>query len=40
METRKLVLLAQSRTHFAALLPREHPLSAIDIKTVELPGRA
>jgi hypothetical protein len=36
METRKLVLLAQSRTPFAALLPSDHPLSAIDIATVVL----
>lgn len=39
METRQLVLLVHSRTPFAALLPADHPLSAIDIKTVELPGR-
>ena len=38
MDSRKLVLLVQSRTPFAALLPRENPLSAIDIKTVELRG--
>ncbi|MGH8607763.1 MAG: toll/interleukin-1 receptor domain-containing protein [Gammaproteobacteria bacterium] len=36
MDSRKLVLLAQSRTPFANLLPRGHPLSEIDIKTVEL----
>ena len=36
MDSRKLVLLVQSRTSFAALLPRGHPLSEIDIKTVEL----
>jgi hypothetical protein len=38
METRRLVLLVHSRAPFAALLPREHPLSAIDLQTVELPG--
>ena len=36
MEKRQLVLLIQSRTPFSALLPRGHPLSAIDIRTVEL----
>lgn len=36
MDMRKLTLLVQSRTPFAALLPRDHPLSDIDIKTVEL----
>lgn len=40
MEARKLVLLMQSRTNFAALLPRDHPLSPIDIKTVELRERS
>jgi hypothetical protein len=35
---RPLVLLVQSYTPFGALLPRDHPLSAIDIKTVELTG--
>lgn len=39
MERRKLTLLVQSRTPFAALLPRDHPLSDIDIKTVELRAR-
>lgn len=34
MEKRKLVLLVESRTPFAALLPRDHPLSSIDIRTV------
>lgn len=34
--TRQLVLLVQSRTPFNALLPRENPLSNIDIKTVRL----
>ncbi len=38
MDARSLVLLVESRTPFAALLPRNHPLSAIDIKTVELRG--
>jgi hypothetical protein len=36
MEARKLVLLVQSRTSFSALLPCNHPLSVIDIKTVKL----
>ena len=39
MESRKLVLFIQSRHPFIELLPRDHPLSAIDIKTVELRGR-
>jgi len=39
MESRRLVLLVQSHTPFATLLPRAHPLSAIDMQTVELPGR-
>lgn len=39
MERRKLTLLVQSRTPFAALLPRDHPLSDIDVKTVELRAR-
>lgn len=36
MDKRKLVLLAQSRKPFAALLPQDHPLSEIDLKTVQL----
>ena len=40
MESRRLVLLVQSRTGFPALLPGEHPLSEIEIKTVELRGRS
>src|SRR5512135_1734298 len=39
MESRKLVLLIQSRTPFTALLPHDHPLSSIDLKTVELRGQ-
>jgi hypothetical protein len=39
METRKLVLLVHSRRPFATLLPPDHPLSTIDVKTVEL-GRS
>jgi len=35
---RKLTLLVQSHTAFGALLPKNHPLSEIDIKTVELRG--
>jgi hypothetical protein len=40
MESRKLVLLIQSRVPFAALLPKDHPLSPIDLKTVELKGHS
>ena len=36
---RKLTLLVQSHTAFGALLPKNHPLSEIDIKTVELRGK-
>jgi hypothetical protein len=36
MDTRKLVLFVQTRTPFATLLPGDHRLSKIDIKTVEL----
>jgi TIR domain len=36
MEKRQLVLLVQSRTPFSALMPPGHPLSEIDIRTVEL----
>jgi TIR domain-containing protein len=39
MDSRQLVLLVQSRRPFATLLPEGHPLSAIDLKTVELRGR-
>ncbi|MCP5126732.1 MAG: hypothetical protein H6973_14160 [Gammaproteobacteria bacterium] len=39
MDMRKLTLLVQSRTPFAALLPKDHPLSDLDIKTVELRAR-
>ena len=39
MESRQLVLLVQSRTAFGALLPADHPLSAMNIKTVELRGK-
>jgi hypothetical protein len=39
MESRQLVLLIQSRTLFAALLPRDHPLSSMALNTVELKGR-
>ena len=38
MDMRKLTLLIQSRTPFGSLLPRDHPLSDMDIKTVELKG--
>jgi hypothetical protein len=36
MDTRQLVLLIQSRVPFNALLPRDHPLSLINLITVEL----
>lgn len=39
MDSRQLVLLVQSRRPFVTLLPEGHPLSAIDLKTVELRGR-
>lgn len=39
MEVRKLVLIAQSRKPFLTLLPKNHPLSYIDVRTVELKGR-
>jgi hypothetical protein len=39
MDSRKMALLAQSRQHFSQLLPQDHPLSTIDLKTVELNGR-
>ncbi len=39
MESRKLVLLVHSHKPFVTLLPEGHPLSMIDIKTVELQGR-
>ena len=39
MDSRKLVLLIESREFFANLLPAGHPLSSITtIKTVELNG--
>jgi hypothetical protein len=39
MDSRKLVLLVQSRRPFATLLPAGHPLSEVDLQTVELRGR-
>ena len=40
MESRKLVLLVQSRIPFAALLPPDHPFASwVELKTVELKGR-
>lgn len=39
MDDRKLTLLVQSRRAFAELIAGDHPLSSIDIKTVELNGR-
>jgi hypothetical protein len=39
MDARRLTLLITSHTPFAALLPHDHPLSEIDLKTVELKGR-
>jgi hypothetical protein len=37
MDARKLVLFVQTRTPFATLLPPDHSMSKIDVKTVELP---
>jgi hypothetical protein len=39
MESRKLVLLVQSRAPFSTLLPQDHPLSGINLQTVELNAR-
>lgn len=40
MESRKLVLLIHSCSHFSELLPTDHPLSSVNnILTVELKGR-
>jgi hypothetical protein len=39
MDARRLTLLISSHTPFATLLPHDHPLSEINIKTVELKGR-
>ena len=36
---KRLVLLVLSHSPFTALLPKDNPLSAIDIKTIELKGR-
>jgi hypothetical protein len=36
MDSRRLVLLVQSRRPFATLLPMEHPLSKVDLQTVVL----
>ena len=38
MESKTVSLLIQSRNHFVNLLPSNHPLSAIDMATVELKG--
>lgn len=38
MDARKLSVLIQSRRPFLSFLPQDHPLSSIDIKTVELRG--
>ena len=38
-EKRKLVLLIVSRAPLAVLLPKDNPLSAIPVTTVELEGR-
>lgn len=35
----RLVLLAQSRCPFAKILPQDHPVSSIQVQTVELGGR-
>ena len=39
MQARKLILLVESRTPFANLVPHDHPLSQITINSVELKGR-
>lgn len=39
MESRRVVLLVQSRRPFASLLPVGHPLSEIDLQTVVVRGR-
>ncbi len=39
MDSRQLVLLVQSRKPFSTLLPVGHPLSELDLQTVELRGR-
>ncbi len=36
MDQRRLVLLVQSRAPFDTLLPRDHPLSEIDVRTIKL----
>ena len=38
IEERRLVLLVQSRRPFMQLVPREHPLSMVQLNTVELDG--
>ena len=39
MDSRKLVLLVQSRSPFNTLVPSDHPLSPIVLKIVELKGK-
>lgn len=39
METRQLALLVQSKAPFGSLLPKDHPLSAMNLQSVELRGR-
>jgi hypothetical protein len=39
IQSRKIILLVESRTPFANLLPHDHPLSQITISSVELKGR-
>jgi len=38
METRQLVLLVQSKNPFGSLLPKDHPLSSMNLHTIELRG--
>lgn len=38
IQTDRLALLIQSRTPFQTLIPRDHPLSEIDMTTVKLPA--
>ena len=39
MNSQKLIVIIQSRKPFLTLLPKDNPLSLIDLKTVELKGR-
>jgi len=39
MNSKKLIVLIQSRKSFLTMLPNDHPLSNIDLKTIELHGK-